>query len=74
MPPRRDKRSPLKVRVSHEASRLAGHNMADAFERLLPTIDRQMQPWPVPPPSGDRRGGGASEAHRPDQVGQTKRL
>jgi hypothetical protein len=68
MPPRRNKRSPLKVRVSHETSRLAGHNMADAFERLLPTIDRQVRP----PPSGDL--GSESEAHRPDQVGQIRRL
>jgi hypothetical protein len=60
--PRRDKRQPLAVRVSYETSRLAGHNMADAFERLLPTTERQVRP----PCDGE------SEARR-DRAGQTRR-
>jgi hypothetical protein len=32
--------------VSHEASRLEQHVMADAFERLLPIIERRLRPQP----------------------------
>jgi hypothetical protein len=34
----------LKVRVSHEVSRLDKQCMADAFERLLPIIERRLRP------------------------------
>jgi hypothetical protein len=30
--------------VSHEANRLEQHVMADAFERLLPIIERRLRP------------------------------
>jgi hypothetical protein len=46
MPRRRTSRRPLTVRVSHEASRLEQHVMADAFERLLPIIERRLRPQP----------------------------
>jgi hypothetical protein len=46
MPRRRTNLHPLTVRVSHEASRLEQHVMADAFERLLPIIERQLRPQP----------------------------
>jgi hypothetical protein len=32
--------------MSHEASRLEQHVMADAFERLLPVIERRLRPQP----------------------------
>jgi len=32
--------------VSHEANRLEQHVMADAFERLLPIIERRLRPQP----------------------------
>jgi hypothetical protein len=32
------------VRVSHEADRLGGRLLADAFERLAPTIVRRLAP------------------------------
>ncbi len=43
---RRRKTSPpaLKVRVSHEISRLERQCMADAFERLLPIVERRLRP------------------------------
>ena len=34
----------LKVRVSHEISRLERQCMADAFERLLPIVERRLRP------------------------------
>jgi hypothetical protein len=37
---------PLRVRVSHEASRLEKQCMADAFERLLPIVKRRLRPPP----------------------------
>jgi hypothetical protein len=45
---RRRKTSPptLKIRVSHEVSRLEQQVMADAFERLLPIIERRLRPQP----------------------------
>ena len=46
MPRRRTNLRPLTVRVSHEASRLEQHVMADAFERLLPIIERRLRPQP----------------------------
>jgi hypothetical protein len=42
--------STLKVRVSHEVSRLEKQCMADAFERLLPIVERRLRPRP------DQRG------------------
>jgi hypothetical protein len=33
----------LKVRVSHEVSRLGKQCMADAFERLLPLVERRLR-------------------------------
>jgi hypothetical protein len=41
---RRTNLRPLTVRVSHEANRLEQHVMADAFERLLPIIERRLRP------------------------------
>jgi hypothetical protein len=39
---RRNERSPdLKVRVSHEATRLSKAHVAAAFERLVPVLERQ---------------------------------
>jgi hypothetical protein len=46
MPRRRTSFRPLIVRVSHEANRLEQHVMADAFERLLPIIERRLRPQP----------------------------
>jgi hypothetical protein len=45
---RRRETSPpiLKVRVSHEVSRLEKQCMADAFERLLPIVERRLRPRP----------------------------
>jgi hypothetical protein len=36
----------LKVRVSHEVSRLEKQCRADAFERLLPMVERQLHRRP----------------------------
>ena len=36
----------LKVRVSHEVSRLEKQCMADAFERLLPIVERRLRARP----------------------------
>jgi hypothetical protein len=44
--PRRRTNRPLTIRVSHEANRLEQHVMADAFERLLPIIERRLRPQP----------------------------
>ena len=38
------KRPVLAVRVSYEANRLGGQLLADAFERLAPTIMRRLAP------------------------------
>ena len=38
------KRPVLAVRVSYEANRLGGQLLADAFERLAPTIVRRLAP------------------------------
>ena len=46
MPRRRTSLRPLTVRVSHETSRLEQQVMADAFERLLPIIERRLRPQP----------------------------
>jgi hypothetical protein len=45
---RRRKTNPptLKVRVSHEVARLEKQCMADAFERLLPIIERRLRSPP----------------------------
>jgi hypothetical protein len=45
---REAKRSTLTVRVSHEADRLGGRLLADAFERLAPTIVRRLAPVCAP--------------------------
>jgi hypothetical protein len=42
------KRPALAVRVSYEAGRLGGQLLADAFERLAPTIVRRLAPVPDP--------------------------
>ena len=42
------KRPVLAVRVSYEANRLGGQLLADAFERLAPTIVRRLAPVPDP--------------------------
>ena len=64
---RRRKTSPptLKIRVSHELSRLEQQCMADAFERLLPILERRLRP----PPDGR----GAPRRATPNSVGITKR-
>ena len=62
MPRRRTPPPMLKVRVSHEVSRLDKQCMADAFERLLPIIERRLRPRPgersspreIPPEATDR--------------------
>ena len=62
MPRRRTPPPMLKVRVSHEVSRLGKQCMADAFERLLPIIERRLRPRPgersssceIPPEATDR--------------------
>jgi hypothetical protein len=36
----------LRIRVSHEVSRIEKHCMADAFERLLPIVERRLRPRP----------------------------
>ena len=46
MPRRRTNLRSLTVRVSHEPNRLEQHIMADAFERLLPIIERRLRPQP----------------------------
>ena len=38
------KEQPLEVRVSHEVTRLSRQCMADAFERLLPILERRLVP------------------------------
>ena len=45
---REAKRPALTVRVSYEAGRLGGQLLADAFERLAPTIVRRLAPVPAP--------------------------
>ena len=47
---RRRKTNPLtlKVRVSHEVTRLEKQCMADAFERLLPIVERRLRARPDP--------------------------
>ena len=45
---REAKRPALTVRVSYEASRLSGQHLADAFERLAPTIVRRLASVPGP--------------------------
>ena len=54
MPRRRTNLRPLTVRVSHEANRLEQHVMVDAFERLLPIIERRLRPQPDTFGSSDR--------------------
>ena len=60
MPRRRTSFRPLIVRVSHEANRLEQHVMADAFERLLPIIERRLRPQPD---TCDSPGQATSDTH-----------
>ena len=46
MPRRKTPPPMLKIWVSHEVSRLDKQCMADAFERLLPIIERRLRPRP----------------------------
>ena len=46
MPRRKTTPPMLKVRVSHEVSRLEKQCMADAFERLLPIVERRLRARP----------------------------
>jgi hypothetical protein len=40
---RRDKKTPpLRVRTSHETTRYSGRWLAEAFERLLPRVERRL--------------------------------
>jgi hypothetical protein len=55
----------LKVRVSHEVSRLGKQCMADAFERLLPIIERRLRPRP-----GERN---SSRQISPEAIDSTRR-
>jgi hypothetical protein len=42
---RRDKTAPpLRVRTSHETTRYSGRWLAEAFERLLPRVERGLTP------------------------------
>jgi hypothetical protein len=42
---RRDKTAPpLRVRTSHETTRYSGRWLAEAFERLLPRVERRLAP------------------------------
>ena len=42
---RRDKKAPpLRVRTSHETTRYSGRWLAEAFERLLPRVERRLTP------------------------------
>ncbi len=55
---RRSERSPgLKVRVSHEATRLSKAHVAAAFECLVPVLERQTRP---PCAQGDAYWAGAT--------------
>ena len=64
--PRRTTTPPmLKVRVSHEVSRLGKQCMADAFERLLPIIERRLRPR-----SGER---GSPREIPPEATDSTRR-
>jgi hypothetical protein len=41
----RDKEAPpLRVRTSHEATRYSNQWLAEAFERLLPRVERRLAP------------------------------
>ena len=63
---RRKTRPPtLKIRVSHEASRLEQQCMAEAFERLLPILERRLRPEP------EERG--VPRQTMPDTAGITRR-
>ncbi len=55
----------LKVRVSHEVTRLEMQCMADAFERLLPIVERQLRPRPDQP--------GSPRETRPETADITRR-
>lgn len=49
---RRDQQTPpLRVRTSHETTRYSSRWLAEAFERLLPRVERRLAP-PVEPKSG----------------------
>jgi hypothetical protein len=42
---RRDQKAPpLRVRTSHETTRSSGRWLAEAFERLLPRVERHLAP------------------------------
>ena len=63
---RRKTRPPtLKIRVSHEVGRLEQQCMADAFERLLPILQRRIRP-----PPAER---GSPRKTTPDPAGITRR-
>jgi hypothetical protein len=66
MPRRKTPPPMLKVRVSHEVSRLGKQCMADAFERLLPIIERRLRPQP-----GERA---SSRAITPEAADTTRRI
>ena len=57
--------STLKVRVSHEVTRLEKQCMADAFERLLPIVERRLRPRP------DQRG--SPRETTPEAADRTRR-
>ena len=57
--------STLKVRVSHEVTRLEKQCMADAFERLLPIVERRLRPRP------DQRG--SPREATPEAADRTRR-
>jgi hypothetical protein len=49
---RRDKEAPLlRVRTSHETTRYSSRWLAEAFERLLPRVERRLAP-PAEPEHG----------------------
>ena len=43
---RKTERPSLKIRVNHEVGRLSGQYVADAFERLLPIVERRVRSPP----------------------------
>jgi len=47
----------LRVRVSHEATRLSQAHVAAAFKRLVPVLERQTR---LPCAEGDKHGSGAT--------------
>jgi hypothetical protein len=53
---RRDQQTPpLRVRISHESTRYSSRWLAEAFERLLPRVERRLAP-PTEPATEPKSG------------------